>query len=202
MKKIAISVGIAACTLLVANAQETKTVEKQAIKPTPVTKAIEPVKINPATRTNAPVAHDHDHGTAVSPEPVVQNPNAPQIVFETEVMDYGKVEYNGDGVRVFKFKNSGKEPLIITNAQGSCGCTVPTWPKEPIMPGKSGEISVKYATNRVGSFTKTVTISSNASTPSKRLTIKGEVGPQPVVPAEETVPVKKVIEGATPVENR
>ena len=128
--------------------------------------------------------------------------NEPEIIVDTDVIDYGKIEYNGDGLRIFKFKNTGKEPLIITSAKGSCGCTVPTWPKEPIMPGKSGVIKVKYSTNRVGRFTKTVTISSNAKTPTKRLTIKGEVGPKPIVPTDQTVPVKKVIEGATPVENR
>lgn len=191
MKKIILSIGIAACTLIAANAQDTKTkVEKQPVlKATPVAKANTPTKLSTATKA----------GT-VAPQPVVQNPNAPEITFETNVIDYGKVEYNGDGVRIFKFKNTGKEPLIITRAKGSCGCTVPTWPREPIMPGKSGVIKVKYSTNRVGRFTKTVTITSNAKTPTKRLTIKGEVGPKPVVPTEQTVPVKKVIEGATPVE--
>jgi len=191
MKKIALSIGIAACTLIAANAQDTKTEKQPVLKATTITKANTPIKLNAATKTSTATI-----------KPVVQNPNAPEIVFETEVMDYGNVEYNGDGVRIFKFKNTGKEPLIITNAKGSCGCTVPTWPREPIMPGKSGVIKVKYATNRVGRFSKTVTISSNAKTPTKRLTIKGEVGPKPVVPAEQTVPVKKVIEGATPVENR
>ena len=56
------------------------------------------------------------------------NPNAADIVFETEVMDYGTIEHNADGNREFKFKNTGKEPLIISNSTGSCGCTVPTWP--------------------------------------------------------------------------
>jgi len=133
-------------------------------------------------------------------EAVPVNPNAPEIVFDTEVMDYGEVEYNGDGLREFKFTNTGKEPLIITRAKGSCGCTVPIWPKEPIMPGAQGVIKVKYATNKSGRFTKTVTISSNAKTPTKRLTIKGTVGPKPVEAVDETIPVKKVTEGATPLE--
>jgi len=138
-----------------------------------------------------------------SPESVPVNPNAPEISFDTDVMDYGTVEYNGDGLREFIFTNTGKEPLIISRAKGSCGCTVPTWPKEPIMPGEKGAIKVKYATNRAGRFTKTVTISSNAKTPSKRLTIKGTVKPKPVEPGSDanTLPVKKVTEGATPIEN-
>lgn len=196
MKKIALSIGIAACTLIAANAQDIKTEKQPVLKATPVTKANTPTKLRTAT------PHQHQQQQQQQLQPATQNPNAPEIVFETEVMDYGKVEYNGNGVREFKFKNKGKEPLIITRAKGSCGCTVPTWPKEPIMPGKSGVIKVKYSTNRVGRFTKTVTISSNAKTPTKRLTIKGEVGPKPITPTEQTVPVKKVTGGATPVENR
>jgi hypothetical protein len=107
------------------------------------------------------------------------NPNAAEISFETEVMDYGTIEHNADGNREFKFKNTGKEPLIITNCQGSCGCTVPTWPKEPIKPGASASIKVKYATDRVGAFEKTVTVSSNGKTASKILKIKGVVKPDP-----------------------
>jgi len=113
---------------------------------------------------------------AAQPAP---NPNAAEIVFEQEVLDYGTIEHNADGNRVFKFKNTGKEPLIITNCVGSCGCTVPTWPKEPVKPGASAEIKVKYATDRVGAFEKTITVSSNAKTSSKVIKIKGVVKPDP-----------------------
>ncbi|MEZ4803656.1 MAG: DUF1573 domain-containing protein [Gelidibacter sp.] len=95
--------------------------------------------------------------------------------FETEEIDYGKIEQNADGVRVFKFTNTGEAPIVISAAKGSCGCTVPTYSKDVIKPGETGEISVKYATNRIGAFTKTVTLTSNASEPSKVLRIKGEV---------------------------
>jgi len=101
--------------------------------------------------------------------------NAPVFKFEKEVIDYGEVEQNSDGKRVFKFKNTGKSPLIIANIKSSCGCTVPSRPKEPIMPGASAEIEVKYATNRVGPFSKRITVMSNASEPTKVLTIKGRV---------------------------
>ena len=115
------------------------------------------------------------------------NPNAPKFKFETEVIDYGTIEHNANGDREFKFTNTGKEPLIISNAQGSCGCTTPSWPKEPIMPGKSAVIKVHYATDRVGSFEKTVTLTSNADTPTKVLKIKGVVKPDPTpAPAEGT----------------
>jgi hypothetical protein len=103
------------------------------------------------------------------------NPNAPEAVYENEVLDYGTIEYDADGTREFKFKNTGKEPLIIYSATGSCGCTVPTAPKEPIKPGETGSIKVHYDTKRVGSFEKTVTVSSNGKTPSKTLKIKGTV---------------------------
>lgn len=96
--------------------------------------------------------------------------------FESETIDYGTIPHNADGKREFVFTNNGNKPLIITNATGSCGCTVPTYPKEPIAPGGKAVIGVKYATDRVGAFTKTVTITSNAEgQTSKVLTIKGTV---------------------------
>jgi hypothetical protein len=99
------------------------------------------------------------------------------MVFVSETIDYGTVAANSDGKREFVFTNNGNKPLIITNAVGSCGCTVPTYSKEPIAPGAKGVIGVKYDTSRAGQpFTKTVTITSNAAgTPSKTLTIKGNV---------------------------
>lgn len=103
------------------------------------------------------------------------NKNAAKFKFESKVIDYGTIEKNANGVREFKFKNVGKSPLVITKTKGSCGCTVPSHPKEPIMPGKKGVIKVKYATNRVGPFQKTVTVFSNADQAILRLTIKGKV---------------------------
>ena len=103
------------------------------------------------------------------------------MVFENETIDYGTIAHNADGNRQFVFVNNGTKPLIITNTTGSCGCTVPTTPKEPIAPGAKGIIGVKYATDRVGAFTKTVTVTSNAEgQPTKVLTIKGTVLPDPV----------------------
>lgn len=101
-----------------------------------------------------------------------------KIEFETETIDYGTIENNADGNREFKFTNTGNAPLVITNAKGSCGCTVPTWPKEAIAPGKSSVIKVHYATNRTGAFSKSVTLISNAvNAPTKVLHIKGTVNP-------------------------
>ena len=98
------------------------------------------------------------------------------MVFQSETIDYGTVAYNSDGKREFVFTNNGNKPLIITNAQGSCGCTVPTYPREPIAPGAKGVIGVKYDTSKAGqAFTKTVTLTTNAVEPSRTLTIKGNV---------------------------
>lgn len=117
-----------------------------------------------------------------------------EITFETEVIDYGTISQNADGVRMFKFTNTGTAPLIISDAKGSCGCTVPSWPKQPINPGESGEIKVKYATNRLGPINKSVTVSTNTSTPSTVLRIKGNVI------EKKTTPVKEESAGA-PVAN-
>lgn len=115
--------------------------------------------------------------------------NAPKVegagmFFENETIDYGTIPANSDGKREFVFINNGNKPLIISNAAGSCGCTVPTFPKEPIMPGATAVIGVKYDTSRAGQpFNKNVTITSNAEgNPSKVLTIKGTVSP--AAPAE------------------
>lgn len=101
--------------------------------------------------------------------------DGPGMTFENETIDYGTINKNADGKREFVFVNNGNKPTIITSATGSCGCTVPTKPTEPVMPGAKGVIGVKYATDRVGAFTKTVTVNSNASETPKVLTIKGNV---------------------------
>ncbi|MDL2228201.1 DUF1573 domain-containing protein [Bacteroidales bacterium OttesenSCG-928-K03] len=103
------------------------------------------------------------------------NPHAPYMEFDKVVHDYGKIMENGDGTCVFTLTNTGKEPLILNDAKSTCGCTVPEWTKAPILPGKSTEIKVKYATNRVGQINKSVTITSNASNSPIVLRIKGEV---------------------------
>jgi hypothetical protein len=101
--------------------------------------------------------------------------------------DYGSIEYNGEPLRVVKFKNTGTEPLIIKNARGSCGCTVPNWPKEPILPGESGQIEIRYATNRVGPINKKVTVTTNEEK-EHIISVLGTVGPEPKKEVEESVP--------------
>lgn len=112
--------------------------------------------------------------------------SAAEIQFDNELHDFGVIKFAGNGTYEFKFKNTGKEPLIITDARGSCGCTVPTYPKNtPVNPGNFQKIKVTYDTKRPGNFTKTVTVYSNAKTPEKVITIKGFVEPEVV---EETFP--------------
>ena len=104
------------------------------------------------------------------------NPNAAKIKFVQEIHDFGTVIEGPQVTYDFKFKNEGKEPLILSNVRASCGCTVPTWPKEPILPGKESVISATYNTQgRPGNFTKTITVESNASEGNKVVTIKGDV---------------------------
>lgn len=98
-----------------------------------------------------------------------------KIEFKSETIDYGEIEKGSNGVRVFEFTNTGDAPLVISNVKSSCGCTIPKKPEEPIMPGKTGEIEVKYDTNRVGPIRKAITVTSNADTPTKVLKIKGTV---------------------------
>lgn len=98
-----------------------------------------------------------------------------KIEFETETIDYGTIEKGSDGLRVFKFKNTGDAPLIVSAVKSSCGCTVPKKPTAPILPGESGEIEVKYDTKRVNPIRKTITVTSNAVRPTVALKIKGTV---------------------------
>ncbi|QLG44290.1 DUF1573 domain-containing protein [Costertonia aggregata] len=98
-----------------------------------------------------------------------------KIEFKTETVDYGTIEKGADGIRVFEFTNTGDAPLIISKVSSSCGCTIPKKPEEPILPGKTGEIQVKYDTKRVGPIRKAITVISNADTPTKVLKIKGEI---------------------------
>jgi len=113
----------------------------------------------------------------------------PEVSFKKEVHDFGKLQQHGDASTEFVFTNTGTEPLIISNARGSCGCTVPEWPREPIAPGASAAIKVKYDSKRIGPINKSVTITSNATnTPTKVIRIKGEIL---AAPKEQTMPVNQ-----------
>lgn len=127
--------------------------------------------------------------TAATAQNPAQNKNAkevekgptPVMTFEETVIDYGTIEQGSDPYRSFVFTNTGDAPLIIKSARGSCGCTVPSYAKEPIMPGEKSEIKVRYDTNRMNAFSKTVTLTTNADPAQVILRIKGKV----VKPAPE-----------------
>ena len=127
--------------------------------------------------------------------PQAENPNAPEISFEKTVHDYGTIVQGSDGTCEFKFTNTGKEPLILSKPVSSCGCTVPTWPQEPILPGKSDVIKVTYNTNTVAPINKTITVYSNGKTNRVVLSIKGNVVAKPAT----TVPEKTPDKTATPI---
>ncbi|NRD19446.1 DUF1573 domain-containing protein [Winogradskyella eckloniae] len=95
--------------------------------------------------------------------------------FETEVINYGTIIQNSEGKRLFTFTNTGDAPLFITKVKTSCGCTVPNYSKAPIQPGDQGELEIKYDTKRLGAFTKTITVISNAEGGNKILKIKGNI---------------------------
>ena len=143
-----------------------------------------------AALTGAVVAQDSKTAApAVTPE--VDNKNMPEFKFDVEEYNYGSIKQGESVSYEFVFTNTGKEPLIISNAQASCGCTVPQWPKEPIKKGEKGSIKVSFnSTGKMGMQDKTVTITSNAKSGNKVLHMKGNV---------ETVPAKT--EG-TPVEEK
>jgi hypothetical protein len=104
----------------------------------------------------------------------------PKIEFAYTEYDYGTINEGGDGTSEFLFKNTGDEPLVLSDVRSTCGCTVPSWPKEPVKPGESAKIIVSYNTRRIGPINKSITVSSNANTAPVVLRIKGNVIPKPV----------------------
>mgnify|MGYP002628045652 CR=1 len=120
---------------------------------------------------------------------VIQAQAVAEISFVTEKYNFGEIEEGPKVTHDFKFINTGEAPLLLTNVKASCGCTTPSWPKEPILPGEEGIILVTYNTaKRPGSFNKSITITSNSATPTKVIYINGEVK---AAPEEETMPIKQ-----------
>jgi len=109
---------------------------------------------------------------------VYSQENQAEIQFEETIIDYGEVEFESDGKRIFKFKNIGNAPLVFQRISSSCGCTIPKKPEKPVEPGGTGEIEVEYDTKRVGLFMKAISVVTNSKNPSMVLRIKGEVLPE------------------------
>lgn len=127
--------------------------------------------VQPITPSQATDFHSHPP----APEPTPSGPTT-TISFKKMSHDFGKVKQNSENVHWFEFTNTGKEPLLISNAQASCGCTVPEYPKEPIPPGGKGRIKVVYSPGtQEGQQSKTVTVTANTQPPQTILTITANV---------------------------
>jgi hypothetical protein len=113
--------------------------------------------------------------------------NGPKIDFTFVEYDYGTILVGGNGTSEFNFKNTGTEPLILNDVHSTCGCTVPSWPKEPVKAGETSKIVVVYNTKRVGPINKSISVASNATSTPIVLRIKGNVVPLPVEKTEEQV---------------
>lgn len=116
------------------------------------------------------------------PQSNEQKPVGPttSVIFNEEIHNFGKVDINTDNPYSFVFTNTGKEPLLITNAKGSCGCTVPSWPKDPIMPGATGQIDVVFRPSKGQAGKpqeKTVTVTANTEPVNTVVRIKAMVNP-------------------------
>jgi hypothetical protein len=140
---------------------------------------------------SASLAYAQDSRVTLTSPPVAENQNAPEITFAVDEYNFGTIKQGDSVAHTFTFTNTGKEPLIISSASATCGCTVPNWPKEPILKGKTGEIKVIFrSAGKVGIQDKAVTIQSNAKNNPAVVHMKGtvEVAKQA---ADQTTPVKQ-----------
>jgi hypothetical protein len=176
MKKVFLTLMCLSAGVLVVNAQDNKRPAHAVATQT----APAPANAAPASQ---PIA------AAVPQAAPAPDPDAGEFKFKEETHDYGEVPEGPLAETDFEFKNVGKKPINITDAHGSCGCTVPKWPTEPILPGKKGVIHVSYTTQgRQGPISKEVTINSNAKQAPMVLHIRGTVKPKPVDPNAKPAP--------------
>jgi hypothetical protein len=184
MKKLILSLGVvllAASTGFAQTKNKTKAAKAQTPK---VSVATAPATPEQKAAAAAVTGHEgHDHGPAANTTAPASNLKPEDVVFKSEVHDFGTIPEGPAAEYEFTFTNNGKEPLIIQQVHASCGCTTPSYSKEPVLPGKTGVVKASYSTvGRPNAFTKTITVVSNAGT--KMLTIKGEVEKAP----ESSVP--------------
>jgi hypothetical protein len=122
-----------------------------------------------------PVNMDEPTAQVTAPQEKPEGP-LPTMVFEEKVHDFGNIKEGAVVTKIFKFKNTGEAPLIISNATSSCGCTVPSYTKEPVAPGESGEMEVKYnSTGKKNQDNKVVRITANTWPTTNNITIKAFV---------------------------
>jgi hypothetical protein len=106
----------------------------------------------------------------------IASSSGPSIVFDYQIYNFGTIKKNSDGTCLFPFSNQGDAPLVVSGVKASCGCTVPSYPKAPVLPGQHETIKVVYNTKTVGTFTKTINVTTNdAASLVVILTIKGTV---------------------------
>jgi len=164
---LALMVGLQACNQAANTAKETTNKAADATK-NAASNALDAVG---NTANKAADAIDPDQPTTT-------------VSWDKEEHDFGNINEGDKVSTAFTFTNTGNEPLIISSAKGSCGCTVPEWPKEPIAPGATGTIDVEFnSKNKPGRQTKTVTIQANTDPNPIRLKIKAEVAKDPNAPA-------------------
>ena len=153
-------------------------------------KVSNPSQLNDNEGANFPSALPQQNSGA-QPQQITQGmPDIPKtgINFATSKKDFGKVLSTSSNSHTFVFTNTGTEPLVISNAKGSCGCTVPEWPKEPILPGDKGEIKVVYKPNgQSGKQTKQVTVTANTNPANSILTITGDIQADPNAPKPQPI---------------
>ena len=147
-------------------AQTKEAVTPQLVKPAAIEQPTKPAVVATPAKPATPIQ-------------AVGNDSGPKMTFDQTTVDYGEIEQNSDPLRVFNFVNDGDAPLIIKHAKGSCGCTVPRYPKEPIMPGESAVIEVRYDTKRIGPFNKSIRLTTNVQEQALMLYIKGKVNKAP-----------------------
>lgn len=126
---------------------------------------------------------------------MAQTSEGAAIKFDKLSYNFGEITQGEKAEVDFIFTNTGNEPLILSAVRSSCGCTVPKWTNEPVKPGEQGKITVKYDSNRIGSFSKQITVSSNANNNNVVLLITGKVNPKPT----EAIPFNKTDASGTPI---
>lgn len=151
------------------------------------------VLVSFGTVSTAQIIKEVKQAESVAVEKQAEKKAGPIMTFENDKKecDFGEIEQNSDRDRYVKFTNTGTEPLLITNARGSCGCTVPAPPKHPIMPGETEKIKITYATNRLGKINKTVTITTNEGGKPHQIRVVGFVKKK----EEALPPAKKSVIG-------
>ncbi|TPE42738.1 DUF1573 domain-containing protein [Pontibacter mangrovi] len=152
----------------------------------------EAVAENTATEATAQPIENPNVAPAATEDQAAPSENAPVMSFEETEYDFGSIKQGESIEHTFMFTNTGKTPLIIESASATCGCTVPDWPKEPIAPGETGKVAVKFnSTGKMGQQQPTVTIRANTQPNIVRVALKGNVESSSIPAAGASGPVRR-----------